>query len=264
KFGKDATDWKWWHASVPGAIRKLSAEGYLVVVLSNQAGISLATQPKQAKSDHKRLLDFKAKAMAVLNQLDLPVSIYAATEKDRYRKPRMGMWEELKADHNLEAQDSIDLSNSVFIGDAGGRTGSSKSNVGKDFSCSDRDFAANVGIVFKSPEEFFLGEDAKPFKRDFDPATYVGKGVETATNATPISSSEINQIELVLFCGSPGSGKSTFYWKHLKPGYERVNQDILKTRDRCLKVAAEFVKEGKSVAVGMHATLDPLPQKMHD
>ena len=37
-------------------------------------------------------------------------------------------------------------------------------------------------------------------------------------------------VELVIFCGSPGAGKSTFYWDYLEPlGYERVNQDILKT-----------------------------------
>jgi bifunctional polynucleotide phosphatase/kinase len=36
--------------------------------------------------------------------------------------------------------------------------------------------------------------------------------------------------ELVIFCGSPGAGKSTFFWDVLQPlGYERVNQDILKT-----------------------------------
>ena len=37
-------------------------------------------------------------------------------------------------------------------------------------------------------------------------------------------------VELVIFCGSPGSGKSTYFWNNLKPlGYERVNQDLLKT-----------------------------------
>ncbi len=42
--------------------------------------------------------------------------------------------------------------------------------------------------------------------------------------------SKRNPLDLVLFCGSPGAGKSTFYWNHLQPlGYERVNQDILKT-----------------------------------
>jgi bifunctional polynucleotide phosphatase/kinase len=35
-------------------------------------------------------------------------------------------------------------------------------------------------------------------------------------------------LELVIFCGSPGSGKSTYFWKILEPlGYERVNQDNL-------------------------------------
>lgn len=57
--------------------------------------------------------------------------------------------------------------------------------------------------------------------------------------------------ELVLLCGSPGSGKSTFYWTHLKPlGYERVNQDILKTRERCIARARELLAQGRSVAVG--------------
>lgn len=42
--------------------------------------------------------------------------------------------------------------------------------------------------------------------------------------------SKKEELEIVIFCGSPGAGKSTFYWKYLKPlGYERVNQDILKT-----------------------------------
>ena len=39
-----------------------------------------------------------------------------------------------------------------------------------------------------------------------------------------------NGKEIVLFCGSPGAGKSTFYWKQLQPlEFERVNQDILGT-----------------------------------
>lgn len=83
--------------------------------------------------------------------------------------------------------------------------------------------------------------------------------------------SKKNAQEITLFCGSPGAGKSTFYWKQLQPlGFERVNQDILKTvschkcklpcaltntrkREKCLKVAGEYLDEGKSVAVGMYS-----------
>lgn len=43
-----------------------------------------------------------------------------------------------------------------------------------------------------------------------------------------VSFARTHPQELVIFCGSPGAGKSTYFWKNLEPlGYERVNQDIL-------------------------------------
>lgn len=36
-----------------------------------------------------------------------------------------------------------------------------------------RDFAANIGITFKTPEEFFLGKSPEPVSRAFDPAVYI-------------------------------------------------------------------------------------------
>lgn len=76
---------------------------------------------------------------AVFSQLDLPISIYAATEKDLYRKPRIGMWKELLGDYDL-SPGNIDLENSFFVGDAGGRIASV--GLAKDFSSSDRYFMA--------------------------------------------------------------------------------------------------------------------------
>ena len=64
------------------------------------------------------------------------MSIYAATEKDIYRKPRTGMWAELLDDNDLSTPGSVDLENSFFVGDAGGRPAAI--GVAKDFSCSDR------------------------------------------------------------------------------------------------------------------------------
>lgn len=37
-----------------------------------------------------------------------------------------------------------------------------------------RNFASNVGIKFYTPEEYFLKETPRPFKRTFLPADYVG------------------------------------------------------------------------------------------
>ncbi|KAI9714453.1 MAG: hypothetical protein M1820_000414 [Bogoriella megaspora] len=250
KYAKEPSDWKWWDASVPETLKKLAEEGYLIVILSNQSGINLTSESGKPQADRKRLSDFKTKASAVLNQLGFPITLYAATTQDIYRKPRTGMWSQLINDYNLQAADAIDLYNSMFVGDAAGRAVGSSANGGKDFSCSDRNFATNVGIPFQTPEEFFLKEEVKPFTRDFDPTKYVGPNATVSIDATPLLFSKTNILDIVIFCGSPGAGKSTFYWKHLQPlGYERVNQDIFKTRDKCLKVAENYLKEGKSVAV---------------
>ncbi len=46
----------------------------------------------------------------------------------------------------------------------------------------------------------------------------------------PIAFSKRNRQDIVLFVGSPGAGKSTFYWRNLQGlSYMRINQDILKS-----------------------------------
>lgn len=85
-------------------------------------------------------------------------------------------------------------------------------------------------------------------------------------------------MNVILLVGSPGAGKSSFYWRHLQPlGYGRVNQDILRTvsvsasvtcmaeravlplgiwsnimkqREKCVKAAMALLEEGTSVVVG--------------
>lgn len=57
--------------------------------------------------------------------------------------------------------------------------------------------------------------------------------------------------EIVLFVGSPALGKTSFYQKHFYPaGYVHVNQDTLKTRDKCLRAVEEAVEAGQSAVVG--------------
>ncbi|KAF1939758.1 PNK3P-domain-containing protein [Clathrospora elynae] len=247
-FSRDASDWKWWDSSVPGRLKELHEEGYLVAIVSNQGGISLKPDPKTVKSDQKRLADFKTKVTAVLNQLDLPISIYAATSRDQYRKPRTGIWHELLDDYDFESAESVDLENSVFVGDAGGREAVA-GGVVKDHSCVDRDFAANVGIPFHTPEEYFRHEEPRAFVRAFEPTVHINKGAEESTSAPP-TFTKPDAPDIIVFCGSPGAGKSSFYWKHLQPlGYERVNQDILKTREKCVKAATALIEEGTSVVI---------------
>ncbi|KAK3934695.1 polynucleotide kinase 3 phosphatase-domain-containing protein [Diplogelasinospora grovesii] len=251
RHADNAGDWKWWHNSVPSRLRQLyHAEGYQVVVFTNQGGLTLHPDPKAkgAKYAKDRVPAFKQKCSAVLSQLDVPITLYAATGKDIYRKPRTGMWNEMKEDYGL-ADSEIDRDNSIFIGDAGGRIAELKggSKIPKDFSCSDRNLAHNVGIKYQTPEEFFLGEKPREFARDFD---LVNFPFTQQDDGDSIKFQKTNKQDVVLFCGPPGAGKSTFYWKYLKPlGYERVNQDTLKSKDKCLKAAADLLKEGESVVI---------------
>ncbi|EON95684.1 putative bifunctional polynucleotide phosphatase kinase protein [Phaeoacremonium minimum UCRPA7] len=271
KHADSPTDWKWWDMSVPAKLRSLyHTDGYRIVILSNQGGITLhpdrnAKGPKKSIQD--RLSSFKQKVSAVLSQLDIPLTLYAATGKDGFRKPRTGMWKEVCEDYGL-TQEDVDTSKSIFVGDAGGRKAQLKgaTAVPKDFSCSDRNFATNVGITYQTPEEFFMGEKPRDFTRDFDLTHYPFTASSLTETNTPLFEKK-NDKDIVLFCGSPGAGKSTFYWKYLKPlGYERVNQDILKryvlliyrvvnitqkfySKDKCFRAAADHLSEGDSVAI---------------
>ena len=241
---------------------------YQVVIFSNQGGLTLHPDPKAKgpKSATTRISAFKQKCNAVLGQLGIPITLYAATGKDIFRKPRPGMWTEMKIDYGL-AESDIDYENSVFVGDAGGRTAELKGARGaaKDFSCSDRNLAHNIGIPYQTPEEFFLGEIPRDFSRTFDLSHFPFAEQVAEDGPCP---EKTNDKDIILFSGPPGAGKSTFYWKYLKPlGYERVNQDILKrsvnsiaslvlprltldSKDKCFKAAADFLQEGDSVVVG--------------
>lgn len=136
RFAKDAQDWKWWHPSVPTILKKLHVEdGFKVVIISNQAGLSLKTDSKTVTGKMSQVANFKGRIIRVTKQVDIPMKVYAATEKDIYRKPRPGIWKELLDDFGLTTAD-IDFEASVFVGDAAGRV--AKGKLQKDFSCSDR------------------------------------------------------------------------------------------------------------------------------
>ncbi|PKS12283.1 hypothetical protein jhhlp_001583 [Lomentospora prolificans] len=254
KHADSATDWQWWNTAVPAKLKSLYDDSYRVVIISNQGGLQLHYDPKSKAPKARsttRVTAFKQKCSAVLSHLDIPTTVYAATGRDIFRKPRTGIWAEICEDYDLNPKD-IDIENSFYVGDAGGRIaeigGSNQGLVtAKDFSCSDRDFAHNVGIPFLTPEEYFLGLPPREFRRDFDLEHFPFP--EESDDKIPMFSTK-NKQDLVIFCGPPGAGKSTFYHRYLKPlGYERVNQDTLKTREKCVHAASNLLGEGDSVVI---------------
>jgi bifunctional polynucleotide phosphatase/kinase len=213
-----------------------SAASYRVIIISNQGGLKLHHDPKSKAPRAQaaaRVTAFKQKCAAILSQLDIPTTIYAATGRDIFRKPRAGIWNEVLEDYGLEPGD-VDMEGSFFVGDAAGRVmqvkgGDATVAAAKDFSCSDRNFAHNVGVSFMTPEEYFLGLEPREFRREFDLANHPFSDAVAEGAADDVAFVKKAGQELVVFCGPPGAGKSTYYFKYLKPlGFERVNQDTLK------------------------------------
>jgi len=124
-----------------------------------------------------------------------------------------------------------------------------KSGAKKDFSCGDRKFAANIGIKFRTPEEFFLEEKEAPFEWDsIDPVKFV-KELKPGLKINEDGVTSDSQ-EMVLMVGPPASGKSTFTKKYFEPaGYVRVNRDTLKTQAKCKQAVRDAFTEGLSVVV---------------
>jgi bifunctional polynucleotide phosphatase/kinase len=83
----------------------------------------------------------------------------------------------------------------------------------QDFACTDRKFAHNIGLLFKTPEEYFLGETpCKTFNwESIDPTTIKSAAAVSDTNTAIAKSTQ----EIIVLCGLPASGKSTFARKHL-------------------------------------------------
>ncbi|KAG5735527.1 Bifunctional polynucleotide phosphatase/kinase [Termitomyces sp. T112] len=233
---KPSKTWEWWRAGVPAKLKEVADSGYAVVIISNQA-----LKPQALKM-------WKAKIPLIAAALpNVPFRLFAATAKDGFRKPMPGMWTELVRIFREDGFE-IDRVQSLFVGDAAGRQYIGNKH---DFSSTDRKWALNIDIPFFTPEEYFLnlpphtnytlpGFRVSSLPSDLPPI------LPTSTPLLPVPPAK----ELVLFVGYPCLGKSTFYRRHFEPtGYVHINQDIFKTRDRCVKETKKVLQEGKSCVI---------------
>ncbi|XP_045160646.2 bifunctional polynucleotide phosphatase/kinase-like [Mercenaria mercenaria] len=232
KFATGASDWEWWDESVPGKLRGLHKDGFRVIFFTNQAGIEkLKVTPEE----------LQRKIEAIIKALDIPVLAFVCTGENQYRKPSTMMWEYWESKCNQGVK--VDRSKCLYVGDAAGRAKEWAPGKPKDFSCSDRKFAANLGVKFQTPEEFFLGESPAKFAwQTIDPTTVLGK---VAAEKKEYHS---KSPEMVIMVGAPATGKSTFRKRYFEPhGYIAVNRDTMGTMQKCVKAATEALKAGKSV-----------------
>lgn len=239
RFPKNFSDWKIISPDLIPAIKKLSSEGYCLVVFSNQGGIKKNKQKKE---------NMKEKFKQVMKKIDVPAVGFFATEDNEFRKPMTGMWDEFL---RLYPIDKIDYDSSFYCGDAGSSD---------DFSESDKMFAKNIGLNFLHYHTAFIkfsnsnnSKKTRNVKKKTEPTaissvtkrspkksgkssdsyTIVGKGTLPV-----ISKSGMNVYIMV---GMPGSGKS-FIAKKLSEKCKNssgssivINQDELKTKAKVMK-----------------------------
>ncbi|XP_071505438.1 bifunctional polynucleotide phosphatase/kinase-like [Diadema antillarum] len=249
-FPQNADDWRIIYPEVPGRLKKLHSEGYKIVIFTNQLGIS------RGKMTVK---EFKRKLGNVQRKMGVPLQAFAATSGGMYRKPAMGMWNYLKSKGNDGI--TIDMKASMYVGDAAGRPADWAPKKKKDFSCSDRLFALNIGLPFKTPEEFFMGQKPAKFNMPaFDP--------RTVSTSTPLLSPPNTVLpaavqEVILLVGFPASGKSTFVKNHLlKHKYFHVNRDTMGTWQKCVSACTSALNKGQSVVVD-NTNADPESRKRY-
>lgn len=253
--GKLAKDkWKLLNSAIMNKIASLVNDGYIIVIFSNQSGMSSGAKFDKVK--WRKAMDDLVKILtSQIKDGKFYFAVYVAKTYDLFRKPNIGLWEQMKKDIKEEfSLDKVRISkNSFFVGDAAGRTSASpykkkiypSSNKG-DFSDTDRKFALNIGIKFLTPEEFFM-EDAPEMEyklSGINRQKFIDEATDNNYEFVP------RKQELIVLVGLPGAGKSEFVHKYILPaGYVHINQDTCKTKKKCLDMTNEALEKKKSVVI---------------
>uniref|UniRef100_A0A8C9T1M6 Polynucleotide kinase 3'-phosphatase n=1 Tax=Scleropages formosus TaxID=113540 RepID=A0A8C9T1M6_SCLFO len=237
-FPTSPDDWRILYPEIQPKLASLLKKGFKVVFFTNQMGISRGKLRPEV---------FKSKVEDVLATLKLPIQVILTF------RTIVNFWQ-----HSLRSQGT----EGVCFGDAAGRPVNwAPGKKKKDFSCSDRLFALNIGLQFHTPEEFFLGWKPAPFVLPtFNPRTC---DPNARLYDPPDASLTCSQQEVVVAVGYPASGKSTFFHKHIVPkGYVYVNRDTLGSWQNCVSACERGLKEGRSVAVD-NTNPDPESRKRY-
>lgn len=191
---KDADDWKLAFGTVATTLRAKHSDGYKIVILTNQGGISAGTT---------KITEIKKKIETIIKTLGVPIQAFVASGYDSFRKPLTGMWQalcDLKND-NIK----IDMSHSFYVGDAAGRPENKIIKKKKDHSSVDRLMALNLELTFFTPEEHFLkASPQKWVQPEFNPKDYLSRDLKLINDpSVRIASTD---LELILLVGGPGTG----------------------------------------------------------
>lgn len=193
---KNKEDWIWLRPNVPDVLRSYYDKGYSIMIFTNQSKSWKVDQIKE-----------------VLGLLNIPILCIIATSKEYY-KPNPHIFTET-------VQKAWDKKYSFYCGDALGRVA--------DWSDSDKQFADNLGLQIKQPEEIF------PFVKEHE------NEVVNVFNK--------DDQEMIIMIGFPGSGKSTFANQNFNDRYKIVSGDELKTIKKIINYTKQMLNEKYSVVI---------------
>ncbi|XP_065064806.1 bifunctional polynucleotide phosphatase/kinase-like isoform X2 [Rhopilema esculentum] len=238
-FPTGPDDWKLLFANVKSKIKQLHDASYKIVLFTNQKGLG----KWKVSVD-----EFKQKITKIQEALDTPLQCFVATGVDKYRKPVTGMWQELCSKYNDSV--AIDIPLSFYVGDAAGRPAGWVKGKKKDFSCADRCFAANIGLNFHTPDEFFLNWNKAAFTwPQFKPRTLM-KSQQLLHPGNSNAALARQTQEIVLMVGFPACGKSSFAKKYfVSKGYSHISRDTLGTWQKCVTNCRSVISQGKSAII---------------
>ena len=149
-----------------------------------------------------------------LHDIDIPIVAFFSTEKNKYMKPFTNIWKIIEMFY-FKQNKQIEKKLSIMVGHKAGRL-NIHNNKKLDSSCLDRSFASNIGIIFFTPERFFLN-DTKINLWQFNTGiiNQIDRKLLLQNNSdTPIILDEINNMPksdtyLIIITGPPSCGKST-------------------------------------------------------
>jgi len=261
-------DWIPYNDRVIPKLRELHSEGFKLVIFTNQGNIRGAVEGKRAQA-------VKAYIDAFLQELATPVQVFAATQSDKFRKPQPGMWEYLEQKANAGV--AVDRSASFYVGDAAGGLG--------EHSADDLNFAKALNVRFIHARDFFgppstsQAGTGTPGRADGQPPAKAprlsGLGDSDANSDVRwqcrMNSGRLTPPVVLVLVGAPGSGKSTFAERLGPPApagprasarasggglggrdastWRRVCQDLLGSKDACIRAAVSCLDAGLSVVI---------------
>ena len=232
---KDAADYEYVFPSIIEKMQKLHYEGFSILIFSNQSDLN-------KKPDRKEIVLSRIERLylEVFDKYHIPIQVFISVGRDFCRKPNTGMLDFFLKLHNVKLDKA-----SFYAGDAAGRTKTSTAK--KDFSCSDRMFAANCKMKFMTPEQFFEEDDHRSFIMDNIAKTKFMSDNNAETMEQAIMGwKDIQKYKVVMLMGPPACGKSSIAKKLVsKYGFtDIISMDIYRTKAKCLKMFEGLVKLG--------------------